>query len=41
MRKEDGTTPLAAPECTPWLSTRTVKVAIRLPRKDVVSHSWS
>ena len=39
MRKEDGTMPLAAPECTPSVRTRTVRLPIRLPRKDVVSQS--
>jgi hypothetical protein len=41
MRKDDGTMPLAAPECTPSVKTRTVRLPITMPRSDVVSHSWS
>ena len=41
MRKLEGTTPLASPECTPSVSTSTFKVPVRLPRKLVVNHSWS
>ncbi len=41
MRKLDGTTPEASPECTPSSSTCTVKVPDAMPRNDVVTHSWS
>ena len=41
VRKLDGTTPLAVPECTPSVSTSTRSVPVRLPRKDVVHQSWS
>ena len=34
-----GTMPLAAPECTPSVNTRTVRLPSRLPRKLVVSHN--
>ena len=39
MRNEDGTTPLASPECTPSLSTRTVSFPGAMPRRLVVSQS--
>ena len=39
MRNEDGTMPLASPECTPSVSTRTVRLPIAMPRRDVVSQS--
>ncbi len=41
MRKLDGTTPEASPECTPSSSTATLKVPAAMPRSEVVSHSWS
>ena len=40
-RKLDGTTPEASPECTPSLSTFTVKLPPVRPRSEVVHHSWS
>ncbi len=39
MRKDDGTMPLAEPECTPSFSTVTVRVPITMPRSEVVSHN--
>ena len=39
MRKEDGTTPLASPECTPSVSTSTLSVPAARPRSDVVIQS--
>ena len=39
MRKLEGTTPDASPECTPSVSTRTVSVPASMPRSDVVSQS--
>jgi len=41
MRKLDGTTPEASPECTPSSSTRTSSVPAVMPRNEVVSHNWS
>ena len=41
IRKLDGTTPLAVPECTPSASTSTRSEPIRLPRSEVVHHSCS
>ena len=41
MRNDDGTTPLASPECTPSVSTSTVSVPAARPRSDVVIHSRS
>ena len=41
MRKLDGTMPLASPECTPSLSTSTVRLPTIEPRSDVVIQSWS
>ena len=41
MRKDDGTMPLAAPEWTPSVRTRTVRLPITMPRSEVVSHSCS
>ena len=41
MRKLDGTMPLAAPECTPSVSTSTVRSALITPRSEVVPQSWS
>ena len=38
MRKLDGTTPDASPECTPSVSTRTVSSPEASPRSEVVSH---
>ena len=37
MRKLDGTTPLASPECTPSLRISTFSVPVMLPRRLVVS----
>jgi len=34
-------TSVASPECTPSVSTRTVRVAATMPRSEVVSQSWS
>ena len=41
MRKLDGTTPLASPECTPSVSTSTVSTPFTRPRSEVVPQSWS
>ena len=41
MRKLDGTTPEAWPECTPSASTSTVSVPAAMPRSEVVIQSWS
>ena len=41
MRKLDGTKPLASPECTPSVSTSTFNTPVALPRKLLVSQSWS
>ena len=41
MRKLDGTTPLASPEWMPSLSTSTLSTPLTMPRRLVVSHSWS
>ena len=41
MRKLDGTTPLASPECTPSVSTSTVSMPFTRPRSEVVPQSWS
>ena len=41
MRKVEGTRPLASPECTPSVSTSTFSVPVMLPRRLVVSQSWS
>ncbi len=39
MRNEDGTMPLAWPECTPSERISTVSVPPTRPRSDVVTHS--
>ena len=36
--KLEGTMPLAAPECTPSVSTSTVRLPLVTPRSDVVAH---
>jgi hypothetical protein len=41
MRKLEGTRPLASPECTPSVSTSTFSIPLTMPRRLVVSHSWS
>ncbi len=41
MRNDEGTTPLASPECTPSVSTSTVKLPPARPRSEVVSHMRS
>jgi hypothetical protein len=41
MRKLDGTRPEASPECMPSVSTSTLSVPLAMPRRLVVSHSWS
>ena len=41
MRKEDGTTPPASPECTPSSRMSTRSVPFTRPRSDVVTQSWS
>jgi len=41
MRKLDGTIPLASPECTPSVSTSTVRLPTMEPRKEVVIQSCS
>ena len=41
MRKLDGTIPLAAPECTPSVSTSTVSTPPTMPRSEVVAQSCS
>ena len=41
MRNDDGTMPLASPECTPSVSTSTVSVPPANPRSDVVAQSRS
>ncbi len=41
MRKLDGTRPLASPECTPSVRISTLSVPVMLPRRLVVSQSWS
>ena len=41
MRKLDGTTPLASPECTPSSSTSTFSAPLTSPRSEVVSQSCS
>jgi hypothetical protein len=41
MRKLDGTTPLAAPECTPSVSTSTRSTPPTRPRSEVVDQSAS
>ena len=40
-RNDDGTTPLASPECTPSVSTWTSSLPAASPRSDVVIHSRS
>jgi hypothetical protein len=41
MRKLDGTRPLASPECTPSVRISTFSTPLTMPRRLVVSHSWS
>ena len=41
IRNDDGTTPLASPECTPSVSTSTVRVPAAMPRSEVVAQSRS
>ena len=36
-----GAMPVAMPECTPSVSTRTCSVPVRLPRSEVVHQTWS
>ena len=39
MRKLEGATPLASPECTPSVSTSTVSTPAARPRSEVVIHN--
>ncbi len=41
MRKLEGTSPDASPECTPSVRICTLSVPLAMPRSEVVSHSWS
>ena len=41
MRKLDGTSPLASPECTPSVRISTFSTPVTMPRRLVVSQSWS
>ena len=41
IRNEEGTMPLAAPECTPSVSTSTVSTPLTTPRSEVVVHRCS
>ena len=41
MRNDEGTTPEASPECTPSVRISTFSVPLAMPRRLVVSHSWS
>ena len=41
MRTGVGAMPVAMPECTPSVSTRTRSVPTRLPRSEVVHHTCS
>ncbi len=41
MRNEEGTTPEASPECTPSRNTSTRRSPPTMPRREVVSQSWS
>ena len=40
MRKGVGAMPVAMPECTPSVNTRTRNLPVRLPRREVVIQIW-
>ena len=41
MRNEEGTRPEASPEWMPSVRISTLSVPLAMPRRLVVSHSWS